>query len=202
MRGRYTGVGVLCAVATTMTLTACGGAAAPVTGAPVSSAATTTATTAESGAGPAARCTAAELGVRLGEKGPETSPGQETVALVFTNTSGRACVASGVPGVDLQGPPDPNGPTYSVPRPGAGAAQRSYTLDPGASATATLTYLTDTPGSIGSQGSTGWKPTQVVTTPPGDTAQLTAAWTLGDTVLRQDEATHPGTFVGPLTAVR
>ncbi len=41
-------------------------------------------------------------------------------------------------------------------------------------------------------------PTRVVTTPPGDTAQLTVPWTSGDTVLRQDGATRPGTHVSPL----
>jgi hypothetical protein len=138
--------------------------------------------------------------VRLGDRGPDTNPGQRTVPLVYTNISARPCVVSGVPGVDLLGSKDPNGTTYSVPRPNADAPQKRYTLGPGKRATATLTYLTDTPGSVGSLGSTGWTPTQVVTTPPGDTHQLVTPWTSGDTVLRQDSATHPGTFVGPLVA--
>lgn len=162
---------------------------------PTTTAAATTTAVAE-----AARCTAAELGVRLGDRGPDTDPGQKTVPLVYTNISSQPCVISGVPGVDLLGPKDPNGTTYSVPRPNADAAQKRYTLGPGQKATATLTYLIYTPGSTGSLGSTTWTPTQVVTTPPGDTHQLVTPWTSADTVLRQDSATHPGTFVGPLVA--
>ena len=103
-----------------------------------------------------------------------------------------------MPGVDLVGPPDPNGEAYQVPRPVADENGAAETLEPGATATATLTYLTDSPGSVGTLGSTGWVPAQVVSTPPGDTEQLTASWESGDTVLRQDGATRPGTFVGPL----
>ena len=115
--------------------------------------------------------------------------------LIYTNSSDRPCEAYGVPGVDLVGPDDPNGDTYSVLRPGAQDEQASGTLQPGAAATAPLTYLTDSPGSVGSLGSTGWVPTEIVTTPPGDTEQLRAPWPSGDTVTRQDSATRPGTYV-------
>lgn len=189
-------------------ITACGGSATlvpvaqPATTPPSANTTAARPTTAAPPATTAApvRCTASDLGLRLGDRGPEPSPGQRTVALVYTNISNRPCYVSGVPGVDLMGPADPNGPTYSVARPNADAAQPRYTLGPGRKATATLTYLTDTPGSVGSQGSKGWIPTQIITTPPGDTHQLLTPWTLGDTVVRQDAATHPGTFVGPLTA--
>lgn len=97
------------------------------------------------------------------------------------------------------GPDDPNGPTYQVLRVGVEDQQASSTIEPGRTATATLTYLTDSPGGFGTSGSTGWVPTELVTTPPGDTEQLTAPWPSGDTVVRQDGATRPGTFVEALS---
>lgn len=160
---------------------------APSTAAPPTTTAAAPTTTTE----PVVRCAASDLGLRVGDRGPDVNPGQKTVALVYTNISNRPCYVAGVPGVDLLGPADPNGPTYSVPRPGADTAQTRTTLGPGRKATATLTYLTD---------GSGWIPTQIITTPPGDTHQLVTRWPFGDPVVRQDGATHPGTFVGPLMA--
>ncbi len=186
--------GLLTAAVAVTTITACGGSgtlapiAEPATTAP---AAATTAAAPTTTAEPVVRCTASDLGLRLGDRGPDVNPGQKTVALVYTNISNRPCYVAGVPGVDLLGPKDPNGPTYSVPRPNADAAQTRSTLGPGRKATATLTYLS---------GGASWIPTQIITTPPGDTHQLVTPWTLGDTVLRQDSATRPGTFIGPLVA--
>jgi len=181
-------------------LAGCGGtvpAPVPTTAVPATADAAS-ATAAPTAAG-AARCTAADLSVALGTSQVDGASGQVKVPLVFTNTSKTPCVTWGVPGVDLQGPADPNGPVYSLLRPGSDAQHPHITVAPGSSATATVTYLTDTPGSVGSSGSTGWMPTQLVTTPPGDTHQITVPWT-GHSVLRQDAATHPGSFVGPLAA--
>lgn len=179
-----------------LALTGCGSAepspdAAAASGTPSAPTSAPTAT-ATADATQAARCVAADLRVELGEP---TGEGQRTVPVVYTNVSDRACEARGVPGVDLVGPDDPNGPTYPVFRQEADGAVTE--LEPGSSATAVLTYLTGTDGSVGTSGSTGWVPTGLVTTPPGDTAQLTAPWN-GDPVLRQDGATRPGTYVGPL----
>ncbi|WP_300012441.1 DUF4232 domain-containing protein [Pseudonocardia sp.] len=192
------------AVAVLALVVAAGGCAAAPDPAPAPSTSpsappsTSPAPVSETSSAPAAqaRCTAADLTVGLGEPAGE---GQRTVPIVYTNSSAQPCGIRGVPGVDLVGPPDPNGETYQVLRPGATDERPEETLRPGESATATLTYLTYEPGSVGSLGSTEWVPARVVTTPPGDTAQLTVPWTSGDTVLRQDSATRPGTFVGPLT---
>ncbi|WP_141276156.1 DUF4232 domain-containing protein [Pseudonocardia hydrocarbonoxydans] len=165
-------------------------AASGTPSAPTSASTSTARATAD--ATQAARCVAADLRVALGEA---TGEGQRTVPVVYTNVSDRACEATGVPGVDLRGPEDPNGPSYSVVRQEPDGT--TVTLEPGAAAVAVLTYLTDSPGSVGTLGSTGWVPTELVTTPPGDTAQLTVPWN-GDPVLRQDGATRPGTYVGPL----
>lgn len=178
-----------------LVLAGCGGGptAAP-TAAPTTTPTPATSAAAATTEAPAAtaRCVAADLQVSLGEA---TGDGQRTVPIRYTNVSDRPCEARGVPGVDLRGPDDPNGPSYSVFRQepdGAGVA-----LEPGATASAELTYLTGGDGSVGTQGSTGWVPTELVTTPPGDTSQLTVPWN-GDEVLRQDGATRPGTYVGPL----
>jgi hypothetical protein len=74
------------------------------------------------------------------------------------------------------------------------------TVRPGASASAKLVVLSDSPGSIGSFGSKNWVPTQLVTTPPGETTTLTVPWPAGLTVFRQDAATHPGTWVESVSA--
>lgn len=182
---------VVVAAASMVALAGCSTPA--VTSSPGTTAGTITGTTGSTAAdeateAPAAavRCTAADLSASLG---PRTGDGQFTVPLTFTNTSSRPCDMYGVPGVDLHGPDDPTwGPVYSLPRPGSDATPVHVLLAPGASASAPLTYLTADPGD------TAWVPTELVTTPPGDTKQLTVTWD-GDSVMRQDAATHPGTFV-------
>ncbi|MCR6487491.1 DUF4232 domain-containing protein [Amycolatopsis sp. OK19-0408] len=153
-------------------------------------------TTAEPDNGAPRRCTANELAVKLGAAA-ENSYGQFEIPLVFTNTGARACRLVGVPGVDLHGPADPNGPVYSLPRVDDG--DKDTLAAPGASSTAHLVVLPWTEGSEGSAGSGKWVPTQLVTTPPGQTIPLTVAWPNGISVLRQDMATHPGSSVHGLT---
>ncbi|SEP51086.1 DUF4232 domain-containing protein [Amycolatopsis saalfeldensis] len=145
------------------------------------------------------RCTTADLSASLGSpKQHEDAVGQFDVPLKYTNTSSHSCALHGVPGVDLVGPDDPNGTTYHLPRIDNGVPMN--VVEPGQSATATVTVLTQTPGSVGSLGSTGWTPSRLVTIPPGQTQALTVAWPSSLTVLRQDSATHPGTFVNGILA--
>jgi hypothetical protein len=112
--------------------------------------------------------------------------------LVYLNTSARPCLLHGVPGLDLRGPADPNGSAYSLRRVDKGGGR---TLAPGASASARVVVLPYSDGSRGSEGSRRWTPTQLVTIPPGETTPLTVPWPADLTVLRQDEATHPGSWV-------
>ncbi len=104
--------------------------------------------------------------------GPYGAPGdapQIHFDVTLTNTSPESCALQGYPGVDLIGPDDPSwGPVYSLPRQDVEAAP--LTLAPGASASSRLTFL-PTPD--------GWIPG-------------------GIAVLRQDGASHPGTYIGPL----
>ena len=115
-----------------------------------------TSTTATAGAGVAeadvSRCHTSDLSAHLG---PLTTG--DSVHLVYTNTSGHTCLLRGVPGLNLHGPADPNGPVYSLYRQDRGG---SVTLAPGASASARVVVLSDTgDGSFGSNHSTNWTPT-------------------------------------------
>jgi hypothetical protein len=120
--------------------------------------------------------------------GPYGAPGDNTqmhFAVILTNISRQSCTLQGYPGVDLVGP---DGPTYSLPR--QSGDPRPFTLAPGASASSRLTFL-PTPN--------GWVPRTIVVTPPDGTTQLETPWIPGGiAVLRQDGATHPGTYIGPL----
>ena len=138
------------------------------------------------------RCRTSGLRLRLEPGGASVAQGQYRLALVLTNTSGRSCTLQGFPGVDLKGPADTvNGPTYSLRRQAAMAAR--VTLRAGQSAGSQLTDL------VGDGEAKPWKPTTVVLTPPNETTPLTVAWT-GNSVLRQDGATHPGSYIGPMQA--
>jgi Domain of unknown function (DUF4232) len=120
--------------------------------------------------------------------GPYGAPGDSSqmhFAVILTNISPRSCTLQGYPGVDLVGP---DGPTYSLPR--QSGDPRPVTLAPGASASSRLTFL-PTPN--------GWVPSTILVTPPDATTQLQTPWIPGGiAVLRQDGATHPGTYIGPL----
>ncbi|QWF81752.1 DUF4232 domain-containing protein [Amycolatopsis sp. CA-230715] len=139
------------------------------------------------------RCGSGDLSVSLGApiQHPDT-PGQVDVPMTYTNTSSHNCGLYGVPGADLVGPDDPNGAVYHLPRIDNGAPVNE--VSPGRTATATITVLTPAPGQP------AWTPTTVNTIPPGQTAPLTAAWPSDLPVLRQDGATHPGTYVNGILA--
>lgn len=135
-----------------------------------------------------APCAAEALTLSTRER-PSDSPGQSRLEVVLTNTSTQSCAVQGFPGVDLVGPQDPTfGPTYQLPRQAADPAP--LTVEPGAAVSSVLTYLPGSPD--------GWIPATIVVTPPDATTQLQAPWPTGVSVQRQDGATHPGTYIGPL----
>jgi hypothetical protein len=134
-----------------------------------------------------ARCTLDQLRASLG--GTTGEAGQRHTTVVWTNTSTSDCLMEGFGGVDLQGPDDPMGPTYSLPR--SSAAPESFTLAPGHAAHTTITWLPPQDGP-------GWTPTTIVVTPPDETRSARLDWP-GGAVLRQDGATHPGSYVGPVS---
>jgi hypothetical protein len=135
----------------------------------------------------AGRCTLDQLTASLGRTTGEA--GQRHTSVVWTNTSTSDCVMDGFGGVDLQGPDDPMGRTYSLPR--TSAAPQSFALAPGHAAHTTITWLPPQDGP-------GWTPTAMLVTPPEETRSARIDWP-GGAVLRQDGATHPGTYIGPVS---
>src|SRR5882757_233453 len=168
-------------------LAGCGPSAPPAAG----PASTSSGTTAE------ARCHTAQLSARLGPR-TDMGGGQGWLPLIYTNTSDRPCLLRGVPGADLRGPTDPNGPVYPLFRQRTGI--QDVRLRPGASASARLVVLSDQDGSVGSFGSRNWTPTELASIPPGETTGFTLPWPAGLTVLRQDAATHPGSWIEAFAA--
>ncbi len=126
------------------------------------------------------------LTLKLGAR--SASSGQFHANLVLANRF-TTCRLHGFPNVELIGPVDPTfGSIYVLPRQ-AGDSRR-VTLRPGQRAHAVLTWLKGgrwTPGYV----------RVVVPTSSGASVPMAVPWRFGP-VLRQDAATHPGTYVGPI----
>ncbi|OZM75865.1 DUF4232 domain-containing protein [Pseudonocardia sp. MH-G8] len=159
-------------------------AAAPTTAAGGDSSAT--ATPGGGGGSDDTRCTLDEVSASLGRTTGEA--GQRHTAIVWTNTSAQPCTMTGFGGVDLQGPDDPMGPTYSLRR--AEQPASPVRLEPGSAAHTTITWL---PPQDGSE----WTPSGMLVTPPDETRSASLEWP-GGAVLRQDGATRPGTYISPV----
>ncbi|MEU2420249.1 DUF4232 domain-containing protein [Streptomyces sp. NPDC007851] len=138
-----------------------------------------------SGAGSVAACQASQLGYSWADTG--SGSGQKQAVVALTNKSGHSCTMFGFPGVDLVN----SGQQWSLRR--TGATPQRVTLASGAAAHFTLTYLVAEPGD-----STAFTPTTVVVTAPNQRTSFDLPWHGGAVVL-QDGATHPGTYVGPVT---
>jgi hypothetical protein len=140
------------------------------------------------------RCTTADLEVLLGKPAEKNdAPDQFDIPLTYRNTSGHTCGLYGVPGVDLVGPDDATfGPVYHLPRTDNGVKYNEVT--PGTTASATITVVKP------AAGEPTWTPTKLNTIPPGQTTALTAKWPADLPVLRQDAATHPGSYVNGILA--
>ncbi|MFE0648289.1 DUF4232 domain-containing protein [Streptomyces sp. NPDC059534] len=145
-------------------------------------------TATESGAPAAARpCRTAGLGFAIAPGSGAQAVGEQGAVVVrLTNKSGAPCTLKGYPGVDLVGDT-----TWSLPRQ-TSQTPRPVTLKPGATTTFTLTYQSYEEGS-----GVELTPKRIVVTPPGETHSTTLTWDFSS-VLLQDGATHPGTYVGPV----
>jgi hypothetical protein len=112
----------------------------------------------------------------------------------------------GYGGIDLHGPSDPNGPVFSLRRdPDVQARDAAklpkptlVALAPGGVAHTVITFGLWTQGDIGSNGSTKWVPTEIVSTPPNETTSLTTPWPTGIPVVRDDGATVSGSYISPV----
>jgi hypothetical protein len=138
--------------------------------------------------GSAPACQASQL--RYSWAGTKAAPSggsdqmQATVAL--TNNSGHACSMYGFPGVDLVN----SGEQWSLER--DSTTPHTVTVASGASAHFIITYLVWHSGE-----SAAFKPTTVVITAPNQRNSYDLPWRFGP-VLKQDGATHPGTFIDPV----
>ncbi len=128
----------------------------------------------------------------------EDPPGQFHANIVVENTDDlthKACRVSGAPDVELIGPAlSMFGSIYSLPQ--SLGRNPGVTLRLGQSAHAVLTWL---PWERSNPGP--WLPDYirvVVHTNRGPTFAVALPWRYGS-VLRQDDATHPGTYVGPIS---
>lgn len=190
------------------TLGACGvpttgvaaGTSTPSTGASGTSASSSVKTATQvASTGGDSRCATSDLSLSVGTpKKHDDSSGQVDVPLTFKNISSHTCALYGLPAVSLLGPDDPNGPTYQLT--GTDNGVQHNDVEPGMTATAAVTILEPGDGSVGSLGSKSWTPTKVQATPPGQSQALTAAWPTSVPVLRQDSATHPGSFANGILA--
>jgi hypothetical protein len=115
-----------------------------------------------------------------------SSDDQQHLEVLMRNSSGSTCTVKGFPGVDLRA-----GDTWSLVRTARSAS--TVTLTSGASASFIISYLPFEAGS-----GVEFKARSVVITPPNETTSVTLTWP-GGSVLRQDGATHPATYVGPVT---
>lgn len=160
-------------------------------------AASTGSTTASSGSGSGSDCTVADLKIALGQT-TGTGTGQVDQQVDMTNTGQSSCTMDGFPGVNLVGTADNNvGGTFSPLTWSLTRASVSYTpatLAPGQATHFDIMYLPWESSAASS--SLEMKVTELVITPPNTTSQVTLPWFLN--LLRQDMATHPGTFVEPV----
>jgi hypothetical protein len=136
-----------------------------------------------------------DLTLRFGSRF-EDPPGQFHVDLVVVNkdiVANPVCRVSGYPAVELIGPAYPMyGVLYTLPR--QVGRSETVTLRPGESAHSVLTWLPNSdPGDR-------WVPDYIrvaVRTSRGLSLAMAVPWRYGP-VLRQDAATHPGTYIGPI----
>jgi Domain of unknown function (DUF4232) len=169
---------------------------------PVASSAATASSAAQAGSQPAspppsqpaqaagsATCQATNLSYALGAATGTSA--QRTQVVNLTNKGSSACTLDGFPGVDLAG--TANGQqdyTWSLER--QSASYSTVRLQPGETAHFGLIYLP------GTSASTDITVTKLVMTPPNDYTQAELTW--NQSVVLQDGATHPGTYITPVVA--
>ncbi|MFI6686147.1 DUF4232 domain-containing protein [Streptomyces sp. NPDC050485] len=119
--------------------------------------------------------------------GAKSDGSQGTVTVTLTNKGTKSCAMKGYPGVDLVG-----GATRWPLTRGTAETPATVTVRPGATTTFNIFYLPFTKGS-GQE----FTPKSIVITPPNETHSHTLPWTYSS-VLLQDGATHPGTYISPV----
>lgn len=131
--------------------------------------------------------------------GPDLINGSKTqwkLPIMLTNQSSVPCTVRGFPGVRLEGA---DGTTWDLVRTNAPSAP--VLLGSGEHATADLIYTTAVPYTGTGGGidfNAGWHVSSFAVTPPNSTNTRTMPWVDSVGLVKQDGATHPGTYIGPV----
>lgn len=186
------GAGLLaagCSSSTSATSSSTSATSATTPATPASSGTSASASVSAQAAGSPAACQVGVLSVALGAKTGGTN--QPTQVVDLTNKGSSACTMDGFAGVDLVGAA--NGKQdYSWPLERSSASYSRVTLQPGASAHFGLVYL---PAAAGD--SSDITVAKIMLTPPNTFSHTELTWS--QKVLLQDGATHPGTYITPVT---
>ncbi|HWO62284.1 MAG TPA: DUF4232 domain-containing protein [Umezawaea sp.] len=135
-------------------------------------------------------CATAE--VELGDEFPALgTEGQVMVPILLTNDSSVRCTIQGFPGVQFQ---KDNGESMDLVR--SDVPIKPVSLEPRQQTDATLVFM----GASTPEGTAPWAPDSVLITPPNTADTQRVPWTFGS-IVRQDGATHPGSFVNSVDAV-
>jgi hypothetical protein len=132
-------------------------------------------------------CQAANLTFKLGLSSLDSTESAQVVDL--TNSGSTSCTMDGFPGVDLVGVADgQTSYTWSLVR--QSISYSPVTLQPGGTAHFDIHFLPD------SSGSGDIAVTKFVVTPPDTYTQAQVTWS--QSIVLQDAATHPGTYISPI----
>ncbi|MGW2818991.1 DUF4232 domain-containing protein [Streptomyces sp. NPDC001415] len=135
-------------------------------------------------------CLTSQLGFAVAPgSGAQSKGSQGTVTITLTNKGAKACEMKGYPGVDLVG----GATKWSLTR-GTAETPKTVTVRPNATTTFNIFYLPFNKGD-GQE----FKPKSIVITPPNEAHSHTLPWDFSS-VLLQDGATHPGTYISPVGA--
>lgn len=117
-----------------------------------------------------------------------TGSGQQHISLVFTNEGSAPCTVRGFPGVRLDGA---DGTSWDLTRTSKEIVPAE--VPPGQHVTADLTFLVAEGGA-----EPVWQVARFAVTPPHTTDTQILPWSAGKPVVKQDAATHPGTYIDPI----
>jgi hypothetical protein len=189
MKLRSFAVSAACAVTAVLALGGCTSSATAASGSTASGSITSTAQTTQA-AGGSTVCQASDLTFALGAN--TAGSGDRTQVVDMTNKGSAACTMDGFAGVDLVG--TANGQSnYRWPLVRTNDAYSKVTLRAGDSAHFSIKYL---PFAAGDGTEIGV--TSLAMTPPNTYSSARLTWSAG--ILLQDAATHPGTYITPITA--
>lgn len=143
------------------------------------------------------RCHTADLkaGFAMGDDAKpemEQTEKQTQAHIWFTNQSKRTCTLSGFAGVDMIGAQETDG-TWSLAR--SSKTPEKMVLGQGDTTDFSIILL---PVADSTPQKNKFVPAKFLVTPPNETEHFTLKWPFGGQILKQDGATHPGTYLNPV----